>query len=225
MLKLKTIGISSRCYTLLARYCFQLLGLALFSASMHAQTVRLVRPTARTVLPDSLFRLNGPGRRPIFMEDVASRVRHWVGPKYDYSYVKLTHGFAIITNLVEVDSAGRVLGRPIFRDRTHLGPLNPEFWEALRSRPRFYRLVVLAVVDERYVAPAAPLTHTRAMDWVQRGQETVPASLRGIQFPGSFHCAAYVYEFRHSYSYEPAWLVQRPSLSARDYLGKIGIPF
>lgn len=160
------------------------------------------RASARATLPLPLF------GAPRTLGDIERRLvreldrQHYVGR----SYFSVPQGFALVTQVERIDSAGRpaasnmrwVTGPVGLLDPAHRFSLSAIVNALRNADPGRYRAIVFLVTTANRTTGESEAGFAQAEGWSGAGGDTLPANLRATRLTPNHHVTVLVYEFARS---------------------------
>lgn len=142
------------------------------------------------------------------------------------SYYAVPDGFAIITQLEQINRNGTSKGLPD-RWATEVQPLRRfslvEYIRALITANRgFYRTIVFVISPHPFSQIDASVSLGQTMAWLLEGSNVLPDTIAELEYSEAYECTALVYEFE-KYPGEEAVTKIPGHLTAKEHLDKAKI--
>ena len=140
------------------------------------------------------------------------------------SLFAVPRGFAVVTQLERIDSAGVPAGSGRWQVSETSGAFSLVAYlkRLLYAEPGRYRLVVLIVSDRPFSASGGYLTASEASDLASRGVNALPQDVADERYSPRHLCTALIYEFRKVPDAPPEFVAPSP-LQGYDHLVRANI--
>lgn len=145
----------------------------------------------------------------------------------DKSYYAVPDGFALVTQLEQINRDGTPKGPPE-RWSAKVDPLSTfslsDYIDALfTANPGRYRVIVFVITSRPFSQADAKVSKEETLSWLSKGLNQLPASIGNLPFIESYAATALVYEFDEPRAGEKAVLITPSNLTGRDHLTKAKI--
>jgi hypothetical protein len=177
--------------------------------------------SGKTVLPKSFF------QQVETLGDFEQRLVDALDRKnYEYSFLEVPNGFAMVSRLERIASDGSSAPPPnrwTDHDFSRVTSL-ADFLRGVFVAPSgHYRVIVFVVTDVDFGQSKEVAAAADAKGWLRAGHNVLPDDVRRARVGTSFRCTALVYEFSRD-GFDGPTTLQRPGqFETRTHLEKAGI--
>jgi len=113
---------------------------------------------------------------------------------YTWSYFDVPGGFAIATDLEQINPDGS----PKQSDRWIAFSLGDYLANLFGAPQGYYRVFVFFVTPDLIVPSGTPVSQATAMSWVSGGGNKLPPEMNTLPYTPQYSCTGYIYEFIES---------------------------